>query len=95
MSDSPNLQAASQAIPFFGFLIGFTCIGHSVWVFNGAADLLIAGCRHADLLIVDSELIRGLRSDWEAEARRVLRNPQIMIHDRASYKLYEFTPRPN
>jgi len=93
MNDSPSLSTTGQAIPFFGFLMGFTYIGHSVWVFNGA--LLAAGCRHADVLIVDSELVPGLRPDWEAEARRVMRNPQIMMHDRATYKLYEFTSKPN
>src|SRR5580698_1265700 len=43
-NSQPNLQAANQAIPFWGLLMGFASIGHAVWVFHGSADLLSAGC---------------------------------------------------
>jgi hypothetical protein len=84
---TPSLQVANQAIPFFGLLMGFTSIGHSVWVFEGSANVLAAGCRGADVLIVDSASVAKLPNDWQIRAEGVMRNPQILIHDRASYKL--------
>jgi hypothetical protein len=83
----PSLQAANQAIPFFGMLIGLASLGHTVWVFQGAANLFIAGCRGADVLIVDSASIAELPGNWQAEAEQVMRSPEILIHDRATYKL--------
>lgn len=84
---SPSIQAANQAIPFFGMLMGFTLIGHSVWVFNGAANVLSSGCQGADLLIVDSASLANLASKWQSIAQPAMRNPQIVVHDRATYKL--------
>jgi hypothetical protein len=84
---SPSIQAANQAIPFFGMLMGFTLIGHSVWVFNGAANVLSSGCQGADLLIVDSASLANLASKWQRIAQPAMRNPQIVVHDRATYKL--------
>jgi hypothetical protein len=83
----PSLQAASQAIPFWGLLMGFASIGHSVWVFHGSANLLSPGCRGADVLIVDSASLAALPNNWQVEAAGVMRNRQILVHDRASYKL--------
>jgi len=40
---------AAKAIPFLGLLLGFAYIGHSVWVFEGHASALAAGCRDADV----------------------------------------------
>jgi hypothetical protein len=94
-SDHPTLQAANQAIPFWGMLMGFACIGHAVWVFRGSPDLLCAGCRDADVLIVDSAALAALPSDWQGEAARVMRNSQILVHDRASYKLLMAVPSQN
>jgi hypothetical protein len=85
--DNPTLQAANHAIPFFGLLMGLACIGHSVWIFDGGADVLEAGCREADVLIVDSACLRTLSRDWQGTAAKVMRNPEILIHDRVSYKL--------
>lgn len=85
--ESPNLQMANQAIPFFGMLMGFACIGHSVWIFDGSAQVFDSGCCEADVLIVDSARLADLPSDWQRNAARVMRNPQILIHDRATYQL--------
>ena len=71
---SPSIQA-TQAIPFFGMLMGFTLIGHSVWVFNGAANVLSSGCQSADLLIVDSASLANLASKWQSIAQPAMRNP--------------------
>jgi hypothetical protein len=84
---SPSIQAANEAIPFFGILMGLTCIGHSVWVFHGAADFLSAGCRDSDAMIVDSDSLKQLPRDWRTKALKSMRNPQILIHDRATYSL--------
>jgi hypothetical protein len=84
---SPTLQEASDAIPFFGILMGLAYIGHVVWVFSGTGNSFAAGCRAADVLIVDSAVTARLPIDWKAEARQVMRNPQIVIHDRDAYRL--------
>jgi hypothetical protein len=55
-----------QAIPFFGFLLGFAAIGHRVWVFEGHSSALQAGCREADLLIVDGGILPFLGDEMEA-----------------------------
>jgi hypothetical protein len=85
--DIPTLQTANQAIPFFGLLMGLATIGHSVWIFTGGADVLEAGCREADVLIVDSACLATLSPDWQGTAARVMRNAEILVHDRSSYKL--------
>jgi hypothetical protein len=83
----PSIQALNQVIPFFGMLMGFTYIGHSVWVFDGALNQFGPGCRDADVLMVDSALVPILSDNWVAEARNVMRGRQILLHDRATYKL--------
>ena len=45
------------------------------------------GCRSADLLIVDSAFLEKLASNWRNVAQQAMRNPQIVIHDRSTYKL--------
>ena len=77
----------SKAIPFLGFLIGFAYIGHSVWVFEGCPSALAAGCRDADVLIVDGGMVEHLQKDWAVVAARVMRKPEIYVHDRATYSL--------
>jgi hypothetical protein len=94
-SIQPSLQAANQAIPFWGLLMGFASIGHAVWVFDGSPDLLRVGCNSADVLIVDSASLAALPSDWQVEAATVMRNPQILVHDRATYKLLYAVPSQN
>jgi hypothetical protein len=88
MGESLNLQTANQAIPFFGLLMGFASIGHSVWIFNTKAPgFLAAACRDADVLIVDGPLCPGLPSGWQASAQKAMRNKQILVHDRETHQL--------
>ena len=87
LGESVGLQAAHQAIPFFGILMAFTYIGHAVWVFDGSQELLSAGCKEADMLIVDDRWLPVLQNDWESIAREVMTDPQIYIHDRATFQL--------
>jgi hypothetical protein len=83
----PSLAEAGQAIPFFGILLGLACIGHSVCVFSGADELLAAGCKDADLLIVDDVQIEWLAADWKDVAKAAMRSPNVLVHDRATFKL--------
>jgi hypothetical protein len=88
MMDKPGLQAANQAIPFFGLLMGFAAIGHAVWIFNAAGTaLLSAACRDADVLIVDGARLDSLPSGWQASAQQTMRNRQVLVHDRATHQL--------
>ena len=83
----PGLAEANQAIPFFGLLMGFACIGHAVWIFEGSAGALAAGCRDADLLVVDSGILPRLMKGWEGLAPVTMRNANIVVHDRTTHKL--------
>lgn len=83
----PGLAEVSKAIPFLGILVGLSYIGHAVWVFEGHASALSAGCREADVLIVDSAMRVYLPPAWDADARAAMRNPNILVHDRATLQL--------
>jgi hypothetical protein len=88
MAETPSVTGANQAIPFFGLLMGFAGIGHAVWIFDaGTSDAIAAGCRHADLLIVDSARLAALPSGWQTGAAKGMRNGKILVHDRATYHL--------
>src|SRR6266550_2801151 len=77
----------SKTIPFFGILLGFAYIGHAVWVFEGHASALAAGCKDANVLIVDGEMVPHLQADWASVASNVMKGREIYIHDRATYSL--------
>jgi len=81
----------SRTIPFFGILIGFAYIGHAVWVFEGHSSALTAGCRDADVLIVDGAMLTHLQQDWAMTAASVMKRPEIYAHDRATYSLRKVT----
>ena len=86
-----ELQAVTtdfgKAIPFAGMLFGLVYIGHAVWVFEGHASALSAGCREADLLFVDGGLLPHLGEGWIATVSSVMRNKEIYVHERATFKL--------
>ena len=87
------LQAGlAQAIPFFGLLMGLAYIGHSVWVFEGHSSALVAGCREADLLIVDNQVVPFLQEDWINVASTAMRRPLIFAHERATFSLRRLYP---
>jgi hypothetical protein len=83
----PSLAETEQAIPFFGMLMGLATIGHSVYVFPGTDDSLAAGCKDADLLVVDEAQMPALESDWKATASAAMRSPTILAHNRTTFKL--------
>ena len=71
-----------SAIPFFGFLLGFAALGHTVWVFEGHPTALAAGCREADLLLMDNGMlpyVEALNSEWRAQALQVMRGAEIKV----------------
>lgn len=82
-----DLQAAGRAIPFLGLLMGLAAIGHSVVIFDGQPSLMPYGCRDADALFIDSILAPKLTTKHVDDAVRVMRNANILIHDRASFQL--------
>jgi hypothetical protein len=76
-----------KAIPFFGMLSGMAYIGHSVWIFEGHPSALAAGCKGADLLIVDGAMVPHLAPDWQLVASSESPKLQIYLHDRATHSL--------
>jgi hypothetical protein len=88
MQGAPDLRTAGEAIPFLGTLIGFSTIGHAVWILDSANVLvLVAACRNADVLIADNRSIAKLPDSWHEPVRKAMRNPQILVHDFATSKL--------
>jgi hypothetical protein len=77
----------TKAIPFIGMLIGLASIGHSVWIFEGHASAIPAGCKDADVLLVDGEMIPHLAKDWVTLAAKSMRRPEIYSHDRTTFSL--------
>ena len=84
---TPSIADVDKAIPFFGLLMALSYLGHAVWVFEGHASSLQAGCSNADALLVDSAMIPLLAADWQETARAAMRNANILVHDRATFQL--------
>ncbi len=70
-----------KAIPFVDYLLGFSALGHSVWIFEGHPSSLSAGCRDADLLLVDSAMLPFLEEDsaWREKALSGMRGKEIKL----------------
>ena len=77
----------ARAIPFAGMLLGCAYIGHAVWAFEGHASALAAGCREADVLLVDGGMVPYLTEDWVKVVGSAMRRKEIYVHDRATYRL--------
>ena len=77
----------AKTIPFAGLLMGFAYIGHAVWIFEGHSSALAAGCRDADLLLVDGGMLPYLPEGWPGVAAGVMRHREIYMHERASFQL--------
>jgi hypothetical protein len=86
-ADVPEIADVAKSIPFLGMLMGLTYIGHAVWIFEGHATTLSAGCRDADALIVDSVKLPALPPSWQDAAASVMRNANILIHNRETFQL--------
>jgi len=88
----PSLAEMGRAIPFFGMLLGLASIGHSVYVFPGTDYSVAAGCKGVDLLVVDDAQIPSLAADWRRAAAAAMRSANIVVHDRATFKLTPVLP---
>lgn len=75
-------ESLAKAIPFAGYLLGLAYVGHTVVVFEGHPSALRAGCRDADVLIVDEAMIPVLPRDWLTVAWSVMRTPQALVFGR-------------
>jgi len=84
---APSIADVDKAIPFFGLLMGLSYLGHAVWVFEGHASALQAGCWNADALVVDGAMLALLPAGWQETARGAMRNANILVHDRATFQL--------
>lgn len=67
-----------NSVPFLKLLHGFAQIGHAVILFEGHPSGLAQMCRHRDLLVVDSEMIPFLQTDWLEIARSTMRTLNIL-----------------
>ena len=86
-ASAPSVTEVDKSIPFFGLLMGLGYLGHAVWVFEGHPSAFAAGCRDADALIVDSGMLPFLQKDWQDVAAGVMRNANILVHNRANFQL--------
>ena len=84
---TPSVTEVNKAIPFFGLLMGLAYLGHAVWIFEGHASALQAGCWNADALLVDSAMLPLLPGGWQQTVREAMRSPNILVHDRATFQL--------
>jgi hypothetical protein len=73
-----------SAIPFIDHLLGFAALGHSVWIFEGHRSAISAGCRGADMLLVDSAMLPFLEEmpDWQQQALEAMRGREIKLISR-------------
>ncbi len=72
----------ARAIPFFDLLAKLGYLGHAVWIFEGHVSAMAAGCRDADLLIVDDGMMPYLPGNWRSVASRSMRGEAIYLFER-------------
>ena len=80
-----------KAIPFFGMLVAMSYIGHSVWIFEGHLSALAAGCKSAEVLIVDDAMLAHLSPEWQSVVSAAVPAIQIYVHERATHALRKMT----
>ena len=73
------LSGISKAIPFFGYVMGLSYIGHNVMVFEGHPSAIRVGCRDADMVIVDEAMVPYLQNDWMNVVLTAMRGSQLLI----------------
>lgn len=78
----PAMSSMSKAIPFLGYVMGLSYIGHNVIVFEGHRSALAEGCRGADMVIVDEAMIPQLQEGWMSVIFGVMRGMQLLIFGR-------------
>lgn len=84
------MKNMDKCIPFFGYLLAFGYIGHSVLAFEGHWSAFESGVRACDVLLIDSAMLLFLQPDWEDIANKVMQpERRILIHNREDYTLSE------
>ena len=78
----PAVTSMAKAIPFLGYVMGLSYIGHNVVVFEGHASAINAACREADMVIVDEAMVPHLQHDWMSAVLRAMRGSQLLIFGR-------------
>jgi hypothetical protein len=83
----PDVAKTAKAIPFLGMLMGMAYLGHAVWIFEGHPTALAAGCREAQVLMVDGGMLPHLPGDWQAVAKAAAPRASVYVHDRGTFAL--------
>jgi hypothetical protein len=78
----------NNSVPFLYLLHGFVQIGHPVILFEGHPSGFTQMCRNRDLLVVDSEMIPFLQTDWIEIAKSTMRNPSILKVNRKGMNVH-------
>jgi hypothetical protein len=91
---SGSVEQVNETIPVIGLLTGLAYIGHCVVVFDGQLSMVADGCRDSDVLIIDDAVLPRLQDEWYPIATKVMRRPEIYVHDRKAYTLRPVLPGP-
>ena len=67
-----------QCVPFLGTLEGFVQLGHAVILFEGHTNALADICENADMLMIDSRMMRFMKKGWLPVVLSVMRNDYII-----------------
>jgi tetratricopeptide repeat protein len=76
-----------NSVPFLNLLHGFAQIGHAVILFEGHPSGLTQMCRNRDMIVVDSEMIPFLQTDWLEVAKSTMRQPNVLKVNRKGLTL--------
>lgn len=88
--DETLMENINKCIPFLGFLLVFSYLGHSVIAFEGHQSAFESGVRNSDVLLVDSGMVPFLQEDWAKVAFKIMKpEGRILFHDREDYSLGE------
>lgn len=89
------MDLMTQAIPFFGQVLGFGYIGHNVMCFEGNPLAFRAGIKGAEILVVDGEMTRFLPDNWMdiAELELVGRRRLLIFQRNGELNTLEFPPK--
>jgi hypothetical protein len=91
----PDVAKTAKAIPFLGMLLGMAYLGHAVWIFEGHPSALAAGCREAQVLMVDGAMLPHLPPDWQTVAKAAAPRASIYVHDRDTFALRRVDVQPS
>ncbi|MBN2306007.1 MAG: hypothetical protein JXQ72_16110 [Anaerolineae bacterium] len=99
MGANQRLDMANIApvIPFMGYLMGFSYIGHSVVVFEGHPSAFATGIKGAHLLLIDARMADHLQPDWLDVAYDAMHTPKIFLYHvgGAVQQVVKTPPPPN